>query len=237
MKLKNPFKEFTKFELILWLSSCALITAIFALGGQKDTLTLVASLIGVTALIFVAKGDVIGQAITILFAIFYSIISFKFQYYGEMITYLGMTAPISLFSTISWIKNPYENGKNEVRIASLTKFKFMILSLLTIAVTIIFYFILKYFETSSLIVSTISIATSFMASSLCFLRSPYYAVAYACNDIVLIILWIIATVQNIMYLPMILCFVIFLVNDIYAFTNWERMRIRQADLIQENAQA
>jgi nicotinamide riboside transporter PnuC len=75
--------------------------------------------------------------------------------------------------------------------------------------------------------STLSVTTSFLAVSLTALRSPYYALAYTANDIVLIVLWILASIQDIAYLPMILCFVMFMVNDLYGFLNWRRMRDRQ----------
>ena len=58
-------------------------------------------------------------------------------------------------------------------------------------------------------------------------RSQYYALAYAFNDIVLIILWALATAENIAYLPMIICFVVFLINDSYGFFNWRRIKSRQ----------
>ena len=60
-----------------------------------------------------------------------------------------------------------------------------------------------------------------------YMRSPYYAIAYAGNDIVLIVLWVLASIQDISYLPMVLCFVMFFANDIYGFINWKRMRKRQ----------
>ena len=227
MKFLKSFKSLTKFELILWLVSVCAITISFLLGSHKDTVTIIASLIGVTALIFVAKGDVLGQILTVVFSIFYAVISFRFRYYGEMITYLGMTAPIALMSVITWLKNPYEKGKNEVKIARLTKKKIIILILLTILVTFIFYFILSYFDNANLFMSTVSIATSFSASALMLLRSPYYAVAYACNDVVLIVLWIMAAMQDIAFLPMIICFAIFFVNDLYGFFNWKRMMKKQ----------
>ena len=84
-------------------------------------LTLIASLIGVTALIFVAKGDVTGQVLTVVFSVLYSVISFEFTYYGEMITYMFMTAPIAAMSVYTWIRHPEEKGKREVSIAVLRK--------------------------------------------------------------------------------------------------------------------
>ncbi|MBR3833794.1 MAG: nicotinamide mononucleotide transporter [Lachnospiraceae bacterium] len=229
MKLKNPFKDLTKFELSLWLTSIIVIIVSFAVSGGDDVLTIIASLIGVTALIFVAKGYVIGQVLTVVFAVFYGIISYFFRYYGEMITYLCMTAPIAVMAVISWIKNPYE-GTKEVKVSHVTKKQVLVMATLAIVTTIIFYFILKAMNNANLLFSTISITTSFLASYLTFLRSPYYAVAYSANDVVLIVLWTMATLEDRSYLPMILCFVMFLINDMYGFFNWRRMRIRQENI-------
>ena len=226
MKLKNPFKDLTKFEFCLWLTSIIVIIVSFAISGGDDVLTIIASLIGVTALIFVAKGYVIGQVLTVVFAVFYGIISYYFRYYGEMITYLCMTAPIAIMAVVSWIKNPYE-GTKEVKVSHVTKKQVIIMMLLAGITTFAFYFILRAMGNANLLFSTISITTSFLASYLTFLRSPYYAVAYSANDVVLIVLWTMATLEDRSYLPMILCFVMFLINDMYGYFNWRRMRIRQ----------
>lgn len=226
MKLKNPFKDLTKFELGLWITSVVVILASFVISGGEDILTIIASLIGVTALIFVAKGYVLGQLLTVVFAIFYGIISFIFKYYGEMITYLCMTAPIAIMAVVSWIRNPYE-GTKEVKVSHITKKQVYTMVIVAIVVTVVFYFILEWLGNANLLVSTISITTSFVASYLTYLRSPYYAIGYSANDIVLIILWIMATIESISYLPMVFCFVMFLANDLYGYYNWQRMRKRQ----------
>ena len=98
---------------------------------------------------------------------------------------------------------------------------------LSIAVTVVFYFILGALDTANLFFSTISVTTSFLACYLTYMRNPFYALAYAANDIVLIVLWILASIEDISYLPMIFCFVMFFANDIYGFYNWKRMERRQ----------
>lgn len=226
MKLKNSFRDLTKFELGLWLTSVLVVILSFLLSGGNDILTITASLIGVTALIFVAKGYVLGQILTVIFALFYGIISFYFRYYGEMMTYLCMTAPIAVSSVISWMKNPYK-GTKEVAVRKLKKSDIVSVFALALVVTAIFYFILAYLNNENLLFSTISVTTSFIACYLTFLRSPYYALGYAANDIVLIILWILASVEDISYIPMVFCFIMFLVNDLYGFFNWLRMEKRQ----------
>ncbi len=222
-KLKKLFNYFTKAELSLWIFSVALILASFFVFKSKDVLTLIASLIGVTSLIFNAKGNPIGQALMLVFSVLYGIISFGFKYYGEMATYLGMTAPMALFSLITWLKNPFNGKKSEVKISRLSKKNMAFMLVSAVLVTLLFYFILKAFNTANLFFSTISVATSYFAVYLTFKRSPYFAAAYAANDIVLIILWTMAAFSDYSYISVIVCFAIFLFNDIYGFISWIKM--------------
>ena len=177
MNILESVKRLKWYEKLIWFISVLVIAISFFVFKNKEYITLIASLIGVTALIFVAKGDVLGQVLTVVFAIFYAIVSYKFRYWGEMITYLGMTAPIAMGAVVTWIKNPYQKG--EVRVRHTNPKMWALLILAAVVVTACFYFILKYFNTPNLIVSTISITTSFMAASLTRLRSSYYALFYA----------------------------------------------------------
>ena len=137
-----------------------------------------------------------------------------------------MALPIALFATIEWIKHPYRNT-DVVEVSKVTKKQVIIMCFLAVSTTIIFYFILKFFNTPNLFFSTISVTTSFIAAYLTYLRSPYYGIGYGLNDIVLIILWTLASIEDIRYLPMVLCFVMFLANDIYGFYNWRKLRKTQ----------
>lgn len=224
---KYIFHYFSKGEIILWCCSILLIIVSFSIFDRENYLTLTASIIGVTSLIFNAKGNPAGQFLMIIFGIMYSIISFSFAYYGEMVTYMGMTAPMALFALIAWLRNPYGGNKAQVRVNRLKRKELLFIPALTAAVTIIFYFVLKAFNTSNLIPSTFSVATSFLAAYLTFRRSAYFALAYAANDIVLIVLWILAALTDISYLSVIICFVIFLANDIYGFISWIKMQKNQ----------
>ena len=227
-KIKSKLSYFSVGERILWCSSAVLIVASFFIFDRVNYLTLAASLIGVTSLIFNAKGNPIGQALMVVFSVLYGIISFSFAYYGEMITYLGMTAPMAVFALISWLRNPYNGNRAEVKVNRLSRKEVLFMCGLTAVVTVGFYFILKALGTANLLPSTLSVTTSFLAVYLTFRRSACFALGYAANDIILIVLWIIATVENISYLSVVICFVVFLVNDIYGFISWARMKKRQS---------
>ena len=163
----------------------------------------------------------------IVFSVLYGVISYSFAYYGEMITYLGMTLPMSVVALVAWLWHPYEGKKAEVQVNRIGKKDMIWAVLLTLVVTAVFYFILDAFGTANLIPSTISVTTSFLAVFLTFRRSPYYALAYAANDIVLIVLWVLASMEDIHYVSVVVCFVVFLVNDLYGFISWRRMARRQ----------
>lgn len=225
--MKSPIKYFSFTERVLWLSSVTLIIVSFILFDRTNFITLVASLIGATSLIYNAKGNPFGQFLMIIFSALYGIISYNISYYGEMITYLGMTAPMAFLALVSWLLNPYNGNKSEVCVNSIKRIEVILMFILSLVVTVIFFFILKYFNTANLIPSTISVTTSFIAVYLTFRRSPYFALAYAANDIILIILWIMASVSDISYLSVVICFIIFFANDLYGFISWIKMQKRQ----------
>ena len=215
-------------EIILWASSVILIVLSFCLFDRTNSLTLLASLVGVTSLIFNAKGNPFGQLLMVIFSLLYGVISYTFAYYGEMVTYLGMTMPMAVFALVSWLRNPYKGNRAEVKVNALSKKETVFMWLLTAAVTVMFYYILLYFNTKSIVLSTLSVTTSFAAVYLTFRRSPYFALAYAANDVVLIALWTIASMADTRYISVVVCFAAFLANDLYGYFSWKKMKKRQA---------
>ena len=219
--MNNPIKNLTKKEWGLWLGSLLVVICSNILTADIDLITMIAACIGITSLIFAAKGNVWAQILMVVFSILYGIISWRFQYWGEMITYLGMTMPMAIWSTITWIRHPAENG-TEVAIQKLTAKHVAGLAVFGTLTTVVFYLILYALHTPNLALSTISITTSFLAASLTMLRTSYYALGYACNDIVLIVMWILASIENPVYIPVVVNFAIFFLNDMYGFISWKK---------------
>lgn len=225
--MKQSISFFSRSELALWGSSVALITGSFLIFDREGYAILLASWIGVTSLIFNAKGHPAGQLLMVIFSVIYGIISFLGRYYGETLTYLGMTCPMALFALISWLRHPFAGNRTEVAVNRLRRGEGFFLAALTAVVTLLFGRLLLHFSTSQIILSTVSVTTSFLAVYLTFRRSAYYALAYAANDIVLVLLWGIASVEEPSYLSVSVCFLIFLVNDLYGFLSWRKMARRQ----------
>lgn len=226
--MNNPIKNLSRREWMLWIGSLAIVAVSNILSQDVDWLTLVAAMVGVTSLVFAAKGNVWAQILMIVFSVLYGIISYRFRYWGEMITYLGMSMPMAVWSTITWIKNPSKENGNEVAIRKLNWKHSMVLAFFGAIVTGGFYFVLRALDTPNIVFSTISVTTSFFAASLTMLRSSYYALGYASNDIVLIVLWVLASIENPAYIPVIVNFVIFFFNDMYGFISWRKRELKQS---------
>ena len=135
-------RYFSPFEYILWGGSVLAVVLSFVLCKNHDYLNLAGSLLGATMLIFTSKGNVIGQFMAVVFAVFYGYVSFRMQYYGELITYVGMSAPMAVAAIVSWLRHPHNGKRTEVKIGKLKLWEYPIILVLTAAVTAAFYFIL-----------------------------------------------------------------------------------------------
>ncbi len=229
MKFDHPIRILSRRDRLLWGFSVLVIAGSAICCRSADPLSVTASLIGVTGLIYMAKGHPYGQLITIFFSVLYGIISYFSRYYGEMLTYLGMTLPMAALSLVTWMRNPYGDSATVTVRQTLSRRLLFRMLTLTAAVTALFGWMLALLHTACLPVSILSVTTSFLAAFLTAARSPYYALAYAANDIVLVILWIAAR-----EIPMTACFLMFLINDLYAFVNWKRRAAAQhSDSLQE----
>ncbi len=220
-------RYFSKGEWALWAGSVGCIVVSACVFKSDQPMSVIASLIGVTSLIFSAKGHPIGQVLMLVFSALYGVLSFAVAYYGEMVTYLGMTAPMAALSLISWLRHPYKGQRSQVAVAQLHPWERVLLVPLTAAITVIFWFILRALGTAAMIPSTISVATSFAAAYLTFRRSPFFALMYAANDMVLMVLWTLASMADRSQMPVLVCFAVFLVNDLYGFISWRRMKKQQ----------
>lgn len=78
----NPFKGMKKHEWLLLAGSVTVLTASHFLSGSGDALTLIASLTGAVFLVLLARGDVWGQVLTVVFSLLYGVIAWRSRYWG-----------------------------------------------------------------------------------------------------------------------------------------------------------
>lgn len=226
--MRKFFGKWNLFEILLLSVSLVVTVTIFFSGREKNPWSLLSSVFGIVCVIFTAKGNPVAQYISILFAVFYSVVSYQSKYYGEMLIYLFLMIPIHVGCIVSWIRSRRSPESAEVKINSLSKREYLLMALADCIVTAAFYFLLRALHTDELLVSTISLVSSVSAAYLMLRRSEYYAVCFIANDLILLVLWGLRVYHyGVSSLPTLITFVVFLINDVYGFFAWKIRRREQ----------
>lgn len=225
-KLKEYFSDWTKFELGLLIIglSISILSSIIFNGNVIDTLYTSSYL--VTALLM-AKGKVECYLVGFVSIFFYGIVSYNQGYYGELLITAFLTFPIMIIGIRSWLKHQDEKD-DVVMINSLSRPEIVISFASQLLLFWLYYFILKFFNTDLLIISSLSVVTSVLASYFEARRSELSLYCYVANDFVIITLWIIPIIGGDTELvPVLVGPLLLLVNDIYGSINWSHMKRRQ----------
>lgn len=217
--MKKLFKDWKQFEIALLLISVISI-CISAIICKSGILTCVTSLTGVLCALLQAKGKIVSQWIGLAEVMLYSILSYQNHYYGEVMIYVLVVFPMYLYGVISWITHKNEDT-DTVNSNQIVQKEWLMLSFASIVSFVGLYCVLKYFHTSQLFVSSLSMVTSLLATYLIVRRSKYSFLFYVANDIILILLWGIPVLQgDFSLLPILIEPVILWINDSYGWRNW-----------------
>lgn len=217
--MKKLFKDWKPFEIGLLLFDIIAIT-ISSFIGRSGILTILTSLAGVICVLLQAKGKILSQFVGIVEVMLYSILSYQNHYYGEIIIYVLVVFPMYVYGVISWMTHKNEET-DTVEPNQISKKEWTMLVLASAIGFVVLYYVLKYFNTSQLIISSLSMITSLIATYLITRRSKYSFLFYIGNDIILILLWGIPVMQGEFYLlPILVENIILLMNDSYGLKNW-----------------
>ena len=226
--IKKYFEDWNKFEKSFLI--CGLLTSIISSIIFNGTVidTLYTSLYLITALLM-SKGKVECYFVGFVSVFFYGIVSYNQGYYGELIITAFLTFPIMIIGIISWLRHQVKE-EDTVIISSLSKKEITIALLSQLVLFWIYYFILKAFNTDLLVISTMSVVTSVLASYFEARRSELSLFCYIANDLVIITLWLIPIISGQIELISVLVGpILLLINDIYGSYNWRRLKNQQKE--------
>ena len=219
----NYFKDWNLFEkLYLFVGIVVgILTSIIFNGTIIDSLYTITYL---TTAILMSKGTVESYFIGIISVLFYGIVSYNQGYYGELLITIFLTFPMMIIGIISWLKHQ-DKDEDVVIISSLSKKEIVFAFSSQLILFWVYYFLLKAFNTDLLMISSLSIVTSVLATYFEARRSELSLFCYVANDLILITLWMIPIINgdtsliSVLIGPMLL-----LVNDIYGSYNWKRLK-------------
>lgn len=219
----NYFKDWNFFEkLYLFVGIVVgILTSIIFNGTIIDSLYTVTYL---TTAILMSKGKVESYFIGIISVFFYGIVSYNQGYYGELLITIFLTFPMMIIGIISWLKHQ-DKDEDVVIISSLSKKEIVFAFSSQLILFWVYYFLLKAFNTDLLMISSLSIVTSVLATYFEARRSELSLFCYVANDLILITLWMIPIINGVTSLISVLIGpMLLLVNDIYGSYNWKRLK-------------
>ena len=219
----NYFKDWNLFEkLYLFVGIVVgILTSIIFNGTIIDSLYTITYL---TTAILMSKGKVESYFIGIISVFFYGIVSYNQGYYGELLITIFLTFPMMIIGIVSWLKHQ-DKDEDVVIISSLSKKEIVFAFSSQLILFWVYYFLLKVFNTDLLIISSLSIVTSVLASYFEARRSELSLFCYVANDLILITLWIIPIINgNTSLVSVLIGPLLLLVNDIYGSYNWIRLK-------------
>ena len=231
--IKNSIKHVKWYE---WTYSAIFLVAtiVLAIVFRSPALVIVNSIVGIISISIVSKGFFLGAFTNIVSAVIYAALSYVIKYYGEALVGLCITLPMSLARIFLWYKNRQKGGF--IQIAEKTKWQELaVLGSVALASSVGFYFMLKAFNTSNLIFSTISMTLGCVAGYLQLRRYAYNFVIYIINNIICICLWVPVMMGDIANLPTVVSYVMYTGLNFFGIVNWVSLKKKQQTLQTEVA--
>ncbi len=203
----------------------AAVISILGVGWMLNCqpLAIAVAFIGFLSSISKARGKVLGQVLGVVVAVLYCFLSFSNHYYGEVIVHACVILPFYIIGIFSWHKHR-DRRTSRVRPNEIRRQEWLVLFAVNFLGFIGLYYLLATFNTSQLLVSTLSMNIKLTATYLLVRRSKYSFIFSIIHAFVSLALWG-APVLNGEYqlLPMVFNALILIVNYIYAFQRWSHL--------------
>ena len=226
--VKKFFKDIKWYEyLFVGISLVVMIT--LSIVFHSHIFYILSSTFGVVGVLFLTKVNVVGIFVGIVQIVFYSIISYLNGFYGEMVNNLCVTLPLYIANLITWLKNLYsKNG--QVKINSSISWKEVVAAIgVVVILSVGMFFVLDYFNTTMVFVSTLSFTFNTLAIYFLARRSSLNFVFYIFNNIANFTMWgtLIITTHDLSMLITLINVVVYFLLNCYGLFNWFMTRKKQ----------
>ncbi len=218
-------KEFNLYEKC-YLTLGSLLLVIISIISKSSFLSLTYSLLCLLNAVCIAKGKIIGYIFEIIATAIYLYISFTQKFYSEVFTSVCLLMPSSIYGLYNWSKNQSQTSTVIIKDMNKKELYFSIIS--QIILYPLYLLILKYFDTSLVYISALSICITALAVYHMAKASPLGYFFFIIKDLVAIILWIYPILLGeAASIPVFITFILYAINDCYGFFNWKKIKLAQ----------
>ena len=219
--MEKVFKDWTMFEK-LWLGIFTLINIYLFFAWSDTVVGLLTSLTGMVCVVLTARGKISNYYFGIVNVILYAYLAYNQSYYGEVMLNLLYFLPFQFIGIYIWGKHKNEN--NVVKVKTMSNKLRLLLGVIATFGVIGYGLFLQYLNGSLPYVDSISTVFSVIAMVLMAKRYVEQWILWIIVDVVSIIMWLIVFLQNGNDVSILLMWSAYLVNAVYGFYNWNKLR-------------
>ncbi|MDF2678838.1 MAG: putative transporter [Brevibacillus sp.] len=219
-KWTGYFADWSWFER-LWLLAFTVLN-IYLFFALDDTLIgLIASLTGMLSVVLVAKGKTSNYYPGIINVVLYAFVAYGQKYYGEVMLNLLYFLPMQFIGLFMWRKNGLsETKRNDVKVAVMTNRARIYWSVLCLAVTLAYAWVLKAMGGALPFIDSLTAVLSIVAMIFMVKRFVEQWVVWIIIDLLTIYMWVVAFMGDGNDVSILVMWTAYLVNAIYGWLNW-----------------
>lgn len=218
--IQGELKGWKLYE-VLWLAFCTFIILILSIYCKDNIISIIGALTGIWCTILTGKGKRSAFIFGIVNILFYSYISYKAQYYGEVMLNSLYFLPMNVIGFIAWSKHlnkeSYEIEKNKLT----QKKKWLTYSITAVGI-FVYGFVLKALGGNLPFTDSMSTVISITAQILSVKRLKEQWVLWIAVDAVTVVMWATDLIKNGDSIAMLIMWSLYLANGIAMYIKWNK---------------
>ena len=217
--MKKILKNWTMVDLV-WLIVANVSILICNLYWQSDLFSIIMAMTGITANMLVAKQMISNYPFGIINVIMYAYVAFQSKLYGDFTLNLFYYLPMNIIGWVIWLKVKNKDKDNEVKSKTLTLKQGTIVTIITIALTFGYSFILTLMGGNLPLIDSCSTVLSVVAMILMIKQYAEQWWLWILVNIVSIVMWAITLSQGSGDVATLAMWCVYLLNSIYGLIKW-----------------
>lgn len=219
-KWTGYFADWSWFERV-WLFAFTAVTIYLYVALDDTLIGLLASLTGMLSVVLVAKGKTWNYYPGIINVVLYAFVAYGQKYYGEVMLNLLYFLPMQFIGLIMWRRNGVsEEKRNDVKVAVMTNRARLYWSLLCLAATIAYAWVLKAMGGALPFIDSLTAVLSIVAMIFMVKRYVEQWVVWIIIDVLTIYMWLVAFMGDGNDVSILVMWIAYLANAIYGWLNW-----------------
>ncbi|MBE6493325.1 MAG: nicotinamide mononucleotide transporter [Methanosphaera stadtmanae] len=217
--IKQEIQGWKTWEKV-WLIIAVFSVFILSLYSNNNMISIIAAITGIISVICSGKGKLSGFGFGVINAIVYAYIAYNTRYYGEMLLNLFYYLPLQFYGFYIWSQHINPQTKEVIK-TSMNKQNRLIVLIIAIVTTIIYGVILSNFGDSYPFLDSFCSVLSVITMILAIKRFMEQWILWIGVNSSRILLWILASLNNINNIAILLMSIVYLINSIIMFIKWK----------------